>query len=77
MEFCMPKLDHTMEEAYISEWLKGPGDIVEKGDILLKVETGKTVLEVESFVSGVLVEILAQPGETVPVHAPVAIIESR
>ena len=75
MEFCMPKLDHLMEEAVIGEWLKKPGDSVEKGEILLKVETGKSVLEVESFTSGVLTEILAEQGETVPVHAPIAIID--
>ena len=77
MEFCLPKLDHTMEEAYISEWLKAPGDTVNKGDILLTVETGKAIMEVESFVSGELLEILAAPGETVAVHAPIAVIRER
>ena len=71
----MPKLGHLEEESTVSEWLKKEGDHVEKGEMLLKVETDKTVLEVESDTSGILKKILVEAGETVPVQTPIAIIE--
>ncbi len=46
MDFVMPKMDHLSEEATIVEWLKAEGDPVEKGEILLRVETNKAELEV-------------------------------
>lgn len=75
MEFLMPKMDHLSEEALITEWLKAVGDHVEKGEVLLKVETNKAVLEVESDCSGTLTQILCQAGEEVPVLTPIAVIE--
>jgi pyruvate dehydrogenase E2 component (dihydrolipoamide acetyltransferase) len=56
-----------MEEATIVRWLKKEGETVRKGDVLLEIQTDKAVLEVESFASGTLLKILAQPGETLPV----------
>lgn len=75
MEFLMPKLGHLMEEGTISGWLKKQGDRVEKGDVILMVETDKSVLDVESNLSGTLVKILADEGDIVPVNQPIAIIE--
>jgi pyruvate dehydrogenase E2 component (dihydrolipoamide acetyltransferase) len=63
----VPELGETMNEATIVRWLKKEGDAVKKGDALLEVQTDKAVLEVESFASGTLLKILAQPGETLPV----------
>ncbi len=48
-------------------WLKKEGDTVEKGEVLLEIQTDKAVLEVESFASGTLLKAIAQPGETLPV----------
>lgn len=63
----LPQLGQTMEEATIVRWLKNEGDVVNKGDALLEIQTDKAVLEVESFASGTLLKALAQPGETIPV----------
>jgi len=75
MEFNMPKLDHTMEEGTVVAWRKQVGEQVQKGEVLLEVETNKAVLEVESNVSGVLRKILVEAGEQVPVGAALAIFE--
>lgn len=75
VEFTMPKLGHLMEEGIIADWNKKVGERIQKGEVLLSVETDKTTLEVESNVSGVLKEILAEKGETVAVNAPIAVIE--
>lgn len=57
----MPRLGQTMEAGEIVEWLKAEGDPVEKGDLLMNVQTDKSTLEVESDYSGVLYKILATP----------------
>jgi len=73
-EITMPKLSDTMEEGTVLKWLKKEGDYVQQGEALFEVETDKAVMEVESFVSGVLSNILVQEGEKVPVGIPIAII---
>ena len=75
IEFMMPKVDHLSEEAFIVKWLKSEGDAVEKGEILLQIETGKSILEVESPYTGILKTILAKEGETVPVLTQIALFE--
>ena len=74
-EFTMPKLGHLMEEGTVLSWKKAVGDIIEKGDILLEVETDKATMEVESNLTGTVKEILIQEERTVPVGTPLAIIE--
>ncbi|MEW5814161.1 MAG: biotin/lipoyl-containing protein [Spirochaetota bacterium] len=70
----MPLLGETMEEGTIVKWRKAIGEKVEKGEILLEVESDKAVLEVESFFSGFLRTILHSEGETVKVGEPIALI---
>lgn len=58
----MPVLGETMEEGTIFKWRKQVGDHVEKGAVLLEVETDKAVLEVESFLNGYLRRIVVPEG---------------
>ena len=74
-EYNMPKLGHLMEEGAIEKWEKQVGDRVEKNEILMHVETDKTVIEVEAPFSGTILEILVPEGELVPVHTLLAIID--
>ena len=74
-QITMPKTGHIEDEATVYEWHKRVGDRVEVGDVVLTVETQKAVLEVESFVSGVLVSILIPEGETVAVGTVLALVE--
>lgn len=73
-EITMPKLSDTMEEGTILQWFKKEGDYVQQGETLFEVETDKAVMEVESFVSGVISHILVKEGEIVPVGTPIAIV---
>lgn len=75
LEYCMPKMDHTSEEATIAEWVKKEGDMVKRGELLLRVETGKTILDVEAPFNGRIAQIVVPEGETVPVQALIAYIE--
>lgn len=63
----MPQLGLTMEAGKVLGILKGEGDRVEKGDVLLEIETEKTTVMVEAPASGYLREIRARPGEIYPV----------
>ena len=73
-EITMPKLSDTMEEGTLLKWFKKEGDYVQQGEALFEVETDKAVMEVESFVSGILSQIFVQEGERVPVGTPIAIV---
>jgi len=71
----LPRLGETMEEGRIITWLKQPGDKFRRGEILLEVETDKTVVEVPALQDGVMVEHLAAEADMIPVDAPIARIE--
>lgn len=73
-EVTMPRLSDTMEEGTIGRWLKQPGDHVEKGEILLEIETDKATMELESYESGTLQKIIVQEGQTVPIGELIAVI---
>lgn len=70
--FTMPSLGADMEEGKLVEWLVAPGDKVARGNIVAVVETQKGAVEIEIFEAGEIAELLAQPGETLPVGAPLA-----
>ena len=70
----MPSLGADMDEGTLLEWLVKPGDTVRKGDIVAVVDTAKAAVEVESFVSGVVQDLLVVPGTTVPVGEVLATI---
>ena len=72
----MPQLGESVAEGTIGKWFKQPGDSVAKYEPLLEVITDKVNAEVPSPFAGVLKEILAEEGATVPNNAEIAIIET-
>jgi pyruvate dehydrogenase E2 component (dihydrolipoamide acetyltransferase) len=70
----MPKLGDTMEEGKLLSWHKQVGDPVAKGESLAEIETDKVNIEVEAFAAGVLRKLLVEPGQTVPVGTPIALV---
>lgn len=58
----MPKMSMTMTEGEVSEWMVRVGDEVSEGDVVCEVMTDKVDMEVESTVSGTLVEIVVESG---------------
>jgi len=76
-EVQMPKLGQTMEEGTIERWLKKEGDTVTKGEPLFEVTTDKATLEVEAFVSGTLLKVLVNEGDTVPVNEVIAFVGEK
>jgi 2-oxoglutarate dehydrogenase E2 component (dihydrolipoamide succinyltransferase) len=71
-EVTMPKLGETVTEGVVSQWLKQPGDTIAFDDPLFEVSTDKVDSEVPSPYDGVLLEILVNEGDTVPVGTPIA-----
>ncbi len=74
MDVIMPQLGETVGEGTISGWHKQAGDAVEKGDVLLDVETDKVATEIEAPASGILTSIDVPEGETVDVGTVLAVI---
>ena len=70
----MPKLGLTMEEGTILKWRKGEGEAVEKGEIILDIQTDKVEYEVESPGGGLLLKMLAGEGDVVPCGTDIAVI---
>ncbi|MDT8857547.1 alpha/beta fold hydrolase [Paracoccaceae bacterium Fryx2] len=68
----LPRLGETMEQARVTDWLKAPGDAFRRGDVLLEVETDKTVVEVPALQDGVLLTHLVAAGDMVDLHQPIA-----
>lgn len=73
-EFRMPSLGADMTEGTLVEWLVAPGDAVHKGQIVAVVDTAKSAIEVEVFDDGVVDALLVEPGTTVAVGAPLAVL---
>ena len=73
----MPQLGQTVEESTLVRWIKKVGDNVNIGDILFELETDKAVLESESFHNGVLLKIVVNENEQVPVKSVVGYVGEK
>ncbi|HEY5614263.1 MAG TPA: lipoyl domain-containing protein, partial [Lysobacter sp.] len=76
-EFRMPSLGADMEAGTLVEWMKQPGDRLQRGDAIAAVETQKGAIEIQTYEAGVLERILVGIGERVPVGAALAIIRGE
>lgn len=74
-EIKVPELAESITEGTVAQWLKHPGDTVNKGDYVVELETDKVNVEIISEHSGVLKEIKAQEGDTVNVGETIAIVD--
>ena len=73
-DVLMPQLGESIAEGTIVRWNKRVGDRVDRDEPLFEVSTDKVDAEVPSPAGGVLAEVRAEAGETVPVDSVVAII---
>jgi pyruvate dehydrogenase E2 component (dihydrolipoamide acetyltransferase) len=77
VEIIMPKMGMSMEEGTVVEWLKKKGDPVKKGDSVVVISSEKIEKEIEAPEDGVLLEILVQQDETVPVGKAIGYIAKK
>lgn len=71
MEFRLPDPGEGLLEADIVNWLVAVGDQVKVNDIIVEVETAKSVVELPSPADGVIEELLVAEGSTVAVGTPI------
>jgi pyruvate dehydrogenase E2 component (dihydrolipoamide acetyltransferase) len=77
VDFLMPSLGADMEAGTLVEWLVKPGDWVKRGDVVAVVETQKGAIEIETFQSGQIEQILVDLKSKVPVGTPLACIRTE
>ena len=76
VELVMPKMGESIMEATILKWRKKAGDRIELDEPVLDIATDKVDSEVPSPVAGILVEILFQENDVVPINKVIAVIET-
>jgi len=73
-DVVMPQMGESIAEGTIVRWIKKVGDRVDRDEPLFEISTDKVDAEIPSPSAGVLLEVRAQEGETVPVNSVVAVI---
>jgi pyruvate dehydrogenase E2 component (dihydrolipoamide acetyltransferase) len=71
-DVMMPRLSDSMEEGTVLKWLVEVGGEVKRGEPLVEIETDKANMTYEADSDGVLIEVLAQEGETLPIGQVIA-----
>src|SRR4051795_2561004 len=71
-DVLMPRLSDSMEEGTVLKWIVQPGGEVKRGEPLVEIETDKANMTYEADTDGVLIEVLAQEGETLPIGQAIA-----
>ncbi|UTX53173.1 dihydrolipoamide acetyltransferase family protein [Leucobacter aridicollis] len=71
MTFPLPDVGEGLTEAEIVIWQVAPGDTVVLNQVICEIETAKSLVELPSPFTGVVTELLAEVGETVPVGQPI------
>lgn len=72
--FNLPDVGEGLTEAEILSWKVAVGDTVDINDVLVEIETAKSVVELPSPYAGTVEQLLAEEGDTVDVGAPIIAI---
>src|SRR6478735_1732104 len=72
--FLLPDVGEGLTEAEIVSWRVAPGDTVAVNDVLVEIETAKSLVELPSPFAGKVGELLAGEGDTVDVGAAIITI---
>lgn len=72
----LQRVADTVDEVVISEWAVEVGSTVAVGDILMRVETDKALVEVPSPVAGTVLEFLVDIDDEVTTGTPIVAIET-
>ena len=70
-EFLLPDVGEGLTEAEIVAWKVKVGDTVEINDVIVEIETAKSLVELPSPFEGTVLALLVPEGETVPVGTPI------
>jgi 2-oxoglutarate dehydrogenase dihydrolipoamide succinyltransferase (E2 component) len=75
IQVSMPQMGISVAEGTIIEWRKRPGDWVDADEVICEVTTDKVDVEIPAPAAGRVERLLAEPGETLAVGAPMAEID--
>src|SRR5688572_20649999 len=70
-EFLLPDVGEGLTEAEIVSWKVKVGDTIEINDVIVEIETAKSLVELPSPYEGQVLALLVSEGETVPVGTPI------
>jgi pyruvate dehydrogenase E2 component (dihydrolipoamide acetyltransferase) len=73
-EFKLPDVGEGLTEAEIVTWKVKEGDTIAINDIVVEIETAKSLVELPSPYAGVVQKLMVPEGETVPVGTPIIAI---
>src|SRR6201989_1828428 len=73
-DVVMPQMGESIAEGTIVRWIKKVDDTVDRDEPLFEISTDKVDAEIPSPAAGVVTEIRAKEGETVPINTVVAVI---
>src|SRR5260370_22213093 len=76
IEVMMPQMGESVVEGTVTKWLVKEGDRVQEDQPLCEISTDKVDTEIPSPGAGVIAKLIAAEGETLPVGAPLAVIEA-
>ncbi len=76
IDVIMPQMGESIAEGTLSRWMKKVGDTVKRDEPIFEISTDKVDAEIPAPQAGVLVEILVQEGQTVPIQTVVARLET-
>jgi pyruvate dehydrogenase E2 component (dihydrolipoamide acetyltransferase) len=71
-DVTMPRLSDSMEEGTILKWLVEEGGEVKRGEPLVEIETDKANMTYDADTNGVLIEVVASEGDTLPIGEVIA-----
>src|SRR5699024_10871625 len=74
-EYKLPDVGEGLTEAEIVTWKVKVGDEIKINDVVVEIETAKSLVELPSPYAGVVSALLVPEGETVPVGTPIIRIE--
>ena len=76
-QFKLPDVGEGLTEAEIVSWKVKPGDTVKVNEIVVEIETAKSLVELPSPFAGVVTELLVAEGTTVDVGTPIITVDDR
>lgn len=75
-EFPLPDVGEGLTEAEIVSWKVKPGDTVTLNQVLVEIETAKSLVELPSPFEGTVAALLVEEGQTVEVGTPIITVSS-
>src|SRR6476469_2629119 len=76
VDVVMPQMGVSVSEGTITRWAKNVGESIEADETIVEISTDKVDTEVPAPATGVVKELLAGEGETVPVNTRIAVIDT-